>query len=83
MKQQSIVQQGSVPPPMGSVDTATLALLAAWRVEDATSDPENSAKLTMRLPNSKRRGMKIVQPLAHVYSSREPLSLLDSGRSDC
>jgi hypothetical protein len=25
---------------MGSVDTATLGLLAVWKVEDATTDPE-------------------------------------------
>jgi hypothetical protein len=25
---------------MGSVDTATLELLAAWKAEDATTDPE-------------------------------------------
>jgi hypothetical protein len=25
---------------MGSVDTATLDLLAAWKAEDATTDPE-------------------------------------------
>jgi len=25
---------------MGSIDTATLELLAAWKAEDATSDPE-------------------------------------------
>jgi hypothetical protein len=29
-----------VPPPSGSIDTATLTLLAAWRQEDATTDPE-------------------------------------------
>ena len=28
------------PPPMGSVDYATLELLAAWRREDATTDRE-------------------------------------------
>ena len=25
---------------MGSIDTATLELLAAWKAEDATTDPE-------------------------------------------
>ena len=33
-----------LPPPYvpnnGSIDTATLELLAAWKVEDATTDPE-------------------------------------------
>jgi hypothetical protein len=41
MKQPSTIQPASAPPPpMGSVDTATLELLAAWKAEDATSDPE-------------------------------------------
>ncbi len=41
MKQPSI-QPASAPPPlpMGSVDYATLELLAAWRGEDATTDRE-------------------------------------------
>ena len=26
--------------PIGSIDTATLELLAAWKAEDATTDPE-------------------------------------------
>ena len=30
----------SAPPPPRSVDTATLDLLAAWKAEDATTDPE-------------------------------------------
>jgi hypothetical protein len=29
---------------MGSVDTATLDLLTAWKAEDATSDPEKLRK---------------------------------------
>ena len=41
MKQPSTVQPfGQPPPQVGSVDTATLELLAAWTAEDATSDPE-------------------------------------------
>jgi hypothetical protein len=41
MKQPSRVELASaLPPPMDSVDTATLELLAAWKAEDATSDPE-------------------------------------------
>lgn len=28
------------PPSSGAIDTATLELLAAWRTEDATTDPE-------------------------------------------
>ena len=27
------------PPPAGSVDTATLELLASWKVQDATTNP--------------------------------------------
>lgn len=41
MKQPPTIQPASAPPlPMGSVDTATLELLAAWKAEDATTDPE-------------------------------------------
>jgi hypothetical protein len=41
MKQPSTVEPASAaPPPVGSVDTATLELLAAWKAEDATTDPE-------------------------------------------
>jgi hypothetical protein len=42
MKQSSTLQPASAPPPpaMGSVDNATLELLAAWKVEDATADGE-------------------------------------------
>jgi hypothetical protein len=40
MKQPSTIQPLSAPPPpMGAVDTATLELLAAWKAEDATTDP--------------------------------------------
>jgi len=41
MKQPSTFRPASAPPPpMGSVDTATLELLATWKAEDATTDPE-------------------------------------------
>ena len=42
MKQPSTIEPASapLPPPMGSVDTATLELLATWKAEDATTDPE-------------------------------------------
>ena len=42
MKQPSTTQpmNEAPPPPMGSIDTATLELLAAWKAEDATTDPE-------------------------------------------
>ena len=28
------------PSPTGSIDTATLELLARWRIQDATNNPE-------------------------------------------
>ena len=43
MKNPNSSQQASEPPfpqPGASVDTATLELLAAWKAQDATSDPE-------------------------------------------
>jgi len=42
MKQPSTIEPGNARPlpTMGSVDTATLDLLAAWKSEDATTDPE-------------------------------------------
>jgi hypothetical protein len=41
MKHPSTVEPASAPPPPpGSVDKATLELLAAWKAEDATTDPE-------------------------------------------
>ena len=41
MKQPSTIQSANVPPPqMGAIDAATLELLAGWKAEDATTDPE-------------------------------------------
>ena len=42
MKQPSTIEPTGAPPllTMGSVDTATLELLASWKAEDATTDPE-------------------------------------------
>ncbi len=41
MKPQSTIEPASAPlPSTGSVDTATLELLAAWKAENATTDPE-------------------------------------------
>ena len=42
MKQPSTIEPAGAPPlpTTGSVDTATLELLAAWKAEDATTDPE-------------------------------------------
>jgi hypothetical protein len=42
VKQPPTIEPAGAPPlpTMGSVDTATLELLAAWKAEDATTDPE-------------------------------------------
>jgi hypothetical protein len=41
MKQPSTIQLGSAPrSPTAVIDTATLELLASWKAEDATTDPE-------------------------------------------
>ena len=43
MKQPATVEPVGVQPPwlpVGSIDTATLELLAAWKDQDATTDPE-------------------------------------------
>ena len=44
MKQRTTSQTSPPPVPYapsnGSIDTATLELLAAWKAEDATTDPE-------------------------------------------
>jgi hypothetical protein len=41
MKQPFTSESSSSPWPRGTaIDTATLELLAAWKAEDATSDPE-------------------------------------------
>ena len=55
MKQQSTTQPVSLlPPPMGSVDTATLELLAAWRAEDATSDPQKLREADQEIAEFKK-----------------------------
>ena len=47
MKQQTTLRGEAIPVPQiaqssanGSIDNATLELLAKWRLEDATEDPE-------------------------------------------
>ena len=45
------------PPPAsgdGSVDTATIALLANWRVQDATTDPEQTRAAERELAGFKK-----------------------------
>ena len=39
---------------MGSVDTATLELLAAWKAEDATKDPEKLREADEEIAEFKR-----------------------------
>ncbi len=34
------VSDQAPPPPVRSVDTATLELLASWKAQDASTDPE-------------------------------------------
>ena len=41
MKQPTTVETMPSPVPTGSIDTATLELLAKWKAEDATQDPES------------------------------------------
>jgi hypothetical protein len=40
MKQPSTVHPADAPQPPTAIDTATLELLASWKAEDATTDPE-------------------------------------------
>lgn len=45
---------GEPPSTVSSVDTATLELLAAWRADDATSDPEQLRKADEEIAEFKR-----------------------------
>ena len=55
MKQLSPIQPESAPPdPMGSVDTATLELLAAWKAEDATTDREKLRRADQEVTEFKK-----------------------------
>ena len=42
------------PPKNGSVDSATLELLASWRLEDATQNPEDIRAAEQELAEFKR-----------------------------
>jgi hypothetical protein len=44
----------STPPPSGAIDTSTLELLAAWRAEDATTDPEKLRQADEEVAEFKR-----------------------------
>jgi hypothetical protein len=40
MKQQTTAENSPIQATVGAVDNATLELLAKWKAEDATKDPE-------------------------------------------
>jgi hypothetical protein len=50
------VPLAQMPPPLGagSIDTATLELLAGWRLQDATDDPEKTRAAERELAEFKR-----------------------------
>ncbi|HEY3824011.1 MAG TPA: hypothetical protein VGL82_05605 [Bryobacteraceae bacterium] len=54
MKQLSTIQAASLPPPVGSVDNATLELFAAWKAEDATGDREKLRQADEEVAEFKR-----------------------------
>lgn len=57
MKQPSTSPPSMPPvrPPSGSIDSATLELLAAWRRQDAASDPEEIRAAERELAEFKKR----------------------------
>ena len=58
MKQPTTSQPAMPPPPQpsgnGSIDTATLELLASWRIQDATTDPEQIRAAERELADFKK-----------------------------
>lgn len=40
MKQPAVAESSTSPPPPGTVDSATLEILALWKSADATTDPQ-------------------------------------------
>jgi hypothetical protein len=56
---------------MGSVDTATLELLAAWKFEDATTDPEKLREADEAVAEFKKA---MNENRAAGSSFREPIS---------
>lgn len=44
----------STPPPIAAIDTATLELLASWKAEDATTDPEKIREADEEIPQFKK-----------------------------
>lgn len=79
MKQRSTIQPASAspPPPMSSVDSATLELLAAWKSEDATTDWEKLCQADEEVAEFKRAmnenraaaGARLLFPCAALLSS--------------
>jgi hypothetical protein len=58
MKQPTTSQPAMPPLPQassdGSIDTATLELLANWRIQDATTDPEQIRAAKQQLADFKK-----------------------------
>jgi hypothetical protein len=57
MKQPLTIQPGGAPPPpvpTAPVDTATLELLASWKAQDATADPEELREADEEVAKFKR-----------------------------
>lgn len=58
MKQPRTQQQSTQPQPKasrnGSIDTATLELLATWQIQDATTDPEQIRAAEQELADFKK-----------------------------
>lgn len=58
MKEPTTSQPAMPRPPQassnGSIDTATLELLASWRIQDATTDPEQIRAAERELADFKK-----------------------------
>ncbi len=57
MKQQTRTESSPIPPlaqPAAAVDTATLELLAKWKQEDATQNPEEVRAAELELAEFKK-----------------------------
>jgi len=55
MKQHTTIESSQMPATAGAIDTATLELLARWKAEDATKDPEEFAPQNASWQSSKTR----------------------------
>lgn len=54
MNQKSTIEDAPVHAAVGAVDSATLELLAKWKAEDATKDPEAIRSAERELAEFKR-----------------------------